>query len=196
MGWSMARSTSPSAWAIGSPRETWRSEALPPGGPDLRCRPARRNGPQSQRPLVARPGDMRVVQRDDQPVVSAARPPPIDSEPLSASYVAADERRASAPSRVAGRKAGRRKPTARKGLLRRTARHTPSHRRREKSVQPSERSRLPLVTPGHSRAVVLSTVLGPATRQRGMRSRRTTRSRRDQPVFPAWLHESPPMDGA
>ena len=79
------------------------------GGPDLRCRPARRNGPQSQRPLVARQGDMRVVQRDDQPVVSAARPPPIDSEPLSASYVAADERRASAPSRVAGRKAGRRR---------------------------------------------------------------------------------------
>ena len=33
-------------------------------------------------------------------------------------------------------------------------------------------------------------------RQRGMRSRRTTRSRRDRPACPAWRRESPPTDGA
>ena len=34
-------------------------------GPGRRCRRARRHAPPSQRPLVARPGDVRLVQRDD-----------------------------------------------------------------------------------------------------------------------------------
>jgi hypothetical protein len=37
---------------------------------------------------------------------------------------------------------------------------------------------------------------GRGTRQRGMRFRRTTRSRRDRTVLPAWPRESPPTDGA
>jgi hypothetical protein len=37
---------------------------------------------------------------------------------------------------------------------------------------------------------------GRETRQREMRFRRTARSRRDRPVLPAWLRESPPTDGA
>src|ERR1700685_4441779 len=37
---------------------------------------------------------------------------------------------------------------------------------------------------------------GRRTRERGMRFRRTTRSRRNRPVLRAWLRESPPMDGA
>jgi ATP-dependent DNA ligase len=37
---------------------------------------------------------------------------------------------------------------------------------------------------------------GPGTRQRGMRFRTTTRSRRNRPVLPAWLRESPPRGGA
>src|SRR3954451_3375762 len=37
---------------------------------------------------------------------------------------------------------------------------------------------------------------GGGTRQRGMRSRRPTRSRRRRPALPAWRHESPPTGGA
>ena len=39
-------------------------------------------------------------------------------------------------------------------------------------------------------------VPGGGIRPRGMRFRRTTRSRRDRPVLPAWRCESPPTDGA
>jgi hypothetical protein len=54
----------------------------------------------------------------------------------------------------------------------------------------------PTVTDGRSPAVVHRRSQGCGTRQRGMRFRRTTRSRRDRPVLPAWLRESPPMDCA
>ena len=54
----------------------------------------------------------------------------------------------------------------------------------------------PTVTDGRSPAVVHRRFPGRGTRQRGMRFRRTTRSRRDRPVLPAWLRESPPTDGA
>ena len=54
----------------------------------------------------------------------------------------------------------------------------------------------PTVTDGRSPAVVHRRFQGRGTRQRGMRFRRTTRSRRDRPVLPAWLRGSPPTDGA
>ena len=54
----------------------------------------------------------------------------------------------------------------------------------------------PTVTDGRSPEVAHRRLQGRGTRQRGMRFRGTTRSRRDQPVLPAWLRESPPTDGA
>src|SRR5689334_15187956 len=47
-----------------------------------------------------------------------------------------------------------------------------------------------------SAAVIHRRFQGRGTRQRGMRSRTTTRSRRNRPVLPAWLRESPPRGGA
>ncbi len=54
----------------------------------------------------------------------------------------------------------------------------------------------PTVTDGRSHAVVHRRFQGRGTRQRGMRFRRTIRSRRNRPILPAWLRGSPPMDGA
>ena len=72
-----------------------------------------------------------------------------------------------------------------------------AHLRFQRAPSPVERTLArPTVTDGRSPAVVHRRFQGRGTRQRGMRFRRTTRSRRNRPALPAWLRESPPTDGA